>query len=85
LVPFEEGGYSRISFHPGFEHTKERNLWESIEFPFGGEDNGAGDLDMDGHIDLVINGGQVLFNRGPKKARQALAWTQMTLFKNKLA
>ena len=81
LVPFEEGGYSRVYFHPGFEEAPYQSRWMAIEFPFGGEDNGAGDLDGDGHIDLVINGGHVFFNPGPDAYQNASNWTQMSLFK----
>jgi hypothetical protein len=80
LVPFEQGDYSRLYFHPGYQFAQNQSRWTYIEFPFGGEDNGAGDLDQDGHIDLVINGGHIFFNPGPQHAREAEAWQQMTLF-----
>ena len=80
LVPFEEGNFSRLYFHPGYQYAENQSRWNYIEFPFGGEDNGAGDLDQDGHIDLIINGGHVFFNPGPRQARERDAWQQMTLF-----
>ncbi len=81
LVPFEEGNFSRLYFHPGFADVRHQSRWSFIEFPVGGEDNGAGDLDQDGFEDIIINGGQIFFNPGPSMARDPSAWQQMTLFK----
>lgn len=80
LVPFEEGNYSRVYFHPGFADARHQSRWSYIQFPIGGEDNGAGDLDQDGHLDIIINGGHVFFNPGPTSVRDPSAWQQMTLF-----
>ena len=82
LVPFEEGDYSRLYFHPGYKKVTLQSQWTYVEFPIGGEDNGAGDLDGDGYIDLVINGGHVFFNPGPESCDLATNWEQMSLFKN---
>ena len=60
IVNFEEGGYSRLYFNPG---KKIRELWtDFIEFEKHGkcEDSGIGDLDEDGDVDYVANGGHVL-------------------------
>ena len=83
LVNFEEGGYSRLYFNPGKE--KIRGLWtDFIEFEKHGkcEDSGIGDLDNDGDVDYVANGGHVYFNPGRKDLRIPAKWTKMTLFKN---
>ena len=83
LVNFEEGGYSRLYFNPGKE--KIRNLWtDFIEFEKHGkcEDSGIGDLDQDGDVDYVANGGHVYFNPGRQDLRNPAKWTKMTLFKN---
>ena len=81
LVPFEQGKYTRLYFHPGYNHARDRSKWKYITFPHGGEDAGAGDLDMDGHVDAIINGGYVYFNPGPVKAGDLSTWKLMTLFK----
>jgi hypothetical protein len=81
LVNFEEGGFSRLYFHPGA--AKVRELWtDFIEFPKHGtcEDSGIGDLDQDGFVDYVANGGHVYFHPGPKGVRDPARWTRMTLF-----
>ncbi len=83
FVNFEEGGYSRLYFNPGKD--KIRELWtDYIEFTKHGkcEDSGIGDLDNDGDIDYVANGGHVYFNPGKQKLRDAKQWVKMTLFKN---
>ncbi len=80
LVPYEQGGYSRIYFHPGPGEASQQSRWTFIEFPFGGEDNGAGDLDQDGHVDAIVNGGHIYFNPGPADARSVDAWQRMSLF-----
>ena len=81
LVPFEQGGYSRIYWHPGYASVTDQSSWTFIQFPHGGEDAGAGDLDDDGNIDVVLNGGFVYFNPGPERAATASEWQLMTLFK----
>lgn len=83
LVNFEEGGYSRLYFNPGKE--KIRELWtDFIEFKKHGkcEDSGIGDLDNDGDIDYIANGGHVYFNPGKAELRDHKKWIKMTLFKN---
>ena len=83
FVNFEEGGYSRLYFNPGKE--KIRGLWtDYIELERHGkcEDSGIGDLDQDGDIDYVANGGHVYFNPGRKDVRNPAKWIKMTLFKN---
>ena len=82
FVNFEEGGYSRLYFNPG--KAKIRELWSDyIEFKNHGqcEDSGIGDLDNDGDIDYIANGGHVYFNPGKKELRDAEKWVKMTLFK----
>ena len=82
IVNFEEGGYSRLYFNPGKE--KIRELWtDYIEFEKHGkcEDSGIGDLDQDGDVDYVANGGHVFFNPGKNELRNPSKWTKMTLFK----
>ena len=83
IVNFEEGGYSRLYFNPGKD--KIRALWaDYIEFEKHGkcEDSGIGDLDNDGDIDYIANGGYVYFNPGKKELRDPGKWVKMTLFKN---
>ncbi len=83
FVNFEEGGYSRLYFNPGKERI--RGLWtDYIELGKHGkcEDSGIGDLDQDGDLDYVANGGHVYFNPGKKELRNPAKWTKMTLFKN---
>jgi hypothetical protein len=83
LVNFEEGGYSRLYFNPGRERI--RAPWtDYIEFAKHGpcEDSGIGDLDNDGDIDYIANGGHLFFNPGQKDLRDPMQWVQMTLFKN---
>ncbi len=76
----EEGKYSRLFFNPGA--GKERDYWNDfIEFKHGKcEDSGMGDLDNDGDIDYIANGGWVYFNPGTEHVRDAAKWTKMTLF-----
>ena len=83
FVNFEEGGYSRLYFNPG--KSKIRELWtDYIELERHGkcEDSGIGDLDNDGDIDYVANGGHVYFNPGKAELRDHKKWMKMTLFKN---
>jgi len=82
FVNFEEGGYSRLYFNPGKDRIRE--LWtDYIELDKHGkcEDSGIGDLDKDGDIDFIANGGHVYFNPGTKELRDAEKWVKMTLFK----
>jgi hypothetical protein len=78
----EEGRYSRLYFNPGAD--KVRDYWNDfIEFKHGKcEDSGIGDLDNDGDIDYIANGGWVFFNPGDDHVRDVQKWTQMILFKN---
>ncbi|BCX48133.1 alpha integrin [Haloferula helveola] len=78
---YEEGKYSRLYLNPGKE--KARGLWEdSIEFRHGPcEDSGIGDLDNDGDIDYVANGGIIYFNPGPETLHDADTWPRITLFR----
>ncbi|MFT5131436.1 MAG: hypothetical protein ACI8W8_005072, partial [Rhodothermales bacterium] len=80
FVNAEEGKYSRLYFNPGPE--KVRGTWpEFAEFGHGAcEDSGIGDLDNDGDIDYVANGGWVYFNPGKHTLRTASAWIKMSLF-----
>lgn len=81
FVNFEEGGYSRLYFNPGKETI--RKPWaDFMELPRHGkcEDSGIGDLDNDGDIDYIANGGHIFFNPGREKKRDSKAWSQMTLF-----
>ncbi|QDS96038.1 FG-GAP repeat protein [Roseimaritima multifibrata] len=83
FVNFEEGGYSRLYSNPG--KVKIRQPWvDYVEFPPHGkcEDSGIGDLDDDGDIDYVANGGHVYFNPGKQKLKDSQNWVQMTLFEN---
>ncbi len=83
FVNFEEGGYSRLYFNPG--NGKIRETWSDyIELARHGkcEDSGIGDLDSDGDVDYVANGGHVYFNPGREALRDPAKWTRMTLFKN---
>lgn len=82
FVNFEEGGYSRLYFNPG--KSKVREPWlDYIEFKKHGqcEDSGIGDLDNDGEIDYIANGGHIYFNPGKEKLRNPDNWVKMTLFK----
>lgn len=82
LVNFEEGGYSRLYFNPGKD--KIRELWtDYIELEKHGkcEDSGIGDLDNNGEIDYLANGGHVYFNPGRNALRDPKKWVKMTLFK----
>lgn len=81
FVNFEEGGYSRLYFNPG--QTEIRKPWlDYIEFPKHGpcEDSGIGDLDHDGQIDYIANGGHIYFNPGKAQLRNPQSWVKMTLF-----
>jgi len=83
FVNFEEGGYSRLYFNPG--RSKIRAPWtDYIELARHGkcEDSGIGDLDNDGDVDYIANGGYVYFNPGGKGVRHPTRWIRMTLFKN---
>ena len=82
FVNYEEGRYSRLYFNPG--RDKVRDLWgDFIEFKHGKcEDSGIGDLDNDGDIDYVANGGWVYFNPGKADVRDPAKWVKMTLFKS---
>lgn len=76
----EEGAYSRLYLNPGDDHI--RQPWtESIEFRHGPcEDSGSGDLDNDGDVDYIANGGWVYFNPGGASLHEASHWKRMTLF-----
>ncbi len=81
LVNFEEGGYSRLYFNPGKENI--RALWtDYIELERHGpcEDSCIGDLDNDGDMDYVANGGHIYFNPGKGDVRSPEKWRRMTLF-----
>ncbi len=82
LVPFEEGGYSKIYFHPGYDKLAQG--FNSITIPVGGEDAACGDVDMDGHIDIIIfakkkQGLCVFFNPGVAELMKPQKWIKMTL------
>lgn len=82
FVNFEEGGFSRLYFNPGPENI--RAPWtDYIELEKHGkcEDSGIGDLDDDGDVDYIANGGHVYFNPGQGKLRAPSNWVRMTLFK----
>ena len=78
----EEGEYSRLYFNPGQREVRE--IWsEYIEFQHDQcEDSGIGDLDNDGDIDYVANGGRVYFNPGASQVRDKEAWDTMLLFRH---
>lgn len=80
FVNYEEGKFSRLYFNPGPD--KIRDPWsEYMELRHGKcEDSGIGDLDGDGDIDYVANGGWVYFNPGSSQVRDASKWKKMTLF-----
>lgn len=82
LVNYEEGHKSRLFFNPGPEFI--RQAWtQFIEFPHGKcEDSGMGDLDGDGDIDYIANGGIVYFNPGKKRVEFIKEWKKMTLFEH---
>jgi len=82
FVNAEEGHYSRLYFNPGPDSV--RSVWsEYIQFEHGQcEDSGMGDLDHDGDMDYVANGGWVYFNPGTPHVRDRSQWTKMTLFDN---
>ncbi|MEJ6580287.1 MAG: VCBS repeat-containing protein [Akkermansiaceae bacterium] len=82
FVNFEEGGLSRLYFNPG--KAEIRKPWlDFIEFEKHGncEDSGMGDLDCDGDIDYIANGGRIYFNPGKDQLRNPENWVKMTLFK----
>ncbi|MCM8538300.1 MAG: VCBS repeat-containing protein [Lentisphaeraceae bacterium] len=80
FVNYEEGKISRLYFNQG--QNGNTKLWtDFIEFKHGKcEDSGMGDLDNDGDIDYIANGGLVYFNPGTAKLRNSSAWVKMTLF-----
>ncbi|MCH2211751.1 MAG: VCBS repeat-containing protein [Fuerstiella sp.] len=80
FVNYEEGSYSRLYFNPGGDTV--RDIWsEYTELKHGQcEDSGMGDLDNDGDIDYVANGGWVYFNPGRSEVHDPSKWTKMTLF-----
>ncbi|MCP4451855.1 MAG: VCBS repeat-containing protein [Planctomycetes bacterium] len=80
FVNVEEGKFSRLYFNPG--PGKVRDLWSDyVEFKHGKcEDSGMGDLDNDGDMDYIANGGWVYFNPGASLVRERSQWVKMTLF-----
>ena len=80
FVNYEEGKYSRLFFNPGAGGIRE--LWgEYLEFSHGKcEDSGIGDLDDDGLVDYVANGGWVYFNPGKSELKKIGSWAKMSLF-----
>jgi hypothetical protein len=80
FVNYEEGKYSRLYFNTG--DTNNVLPWiDFIQFNHGKcEDSGIGDLDNDGDIDYIANGGWVYFNPGKDQVRDVKAWKKMTLF-----
>ena len=80
FVNYEEGKYSRLYFNPGDDTV--RDIWsEYTELKHGKcEDSGIGDLDNDGDIDYIANGGWVYFNPGRSELHDPSKWTKMTLF-----
>lgn len=81
FVNYEEGKKSRLYFNPGI--NKVTQVWNDyIEFNHTKcEDSGIGDLDNDGDIDYIANGGQIYFNPGKSKVREKQEWQKMILFK----
>jgi len=81
FVNTEEGHYSRLYFNPGPGQV--RMPWkEYIQFEHGKcEDSGIGDLDDDGDMDYIANGGWIFFNPGTALVRERASWKMMTLFK----
>lgn len=79
FVNYEEGKYSRLYFNP---RSGIHSPWdEFVEFRHGKcEDSGIGDLDNDGDIDYIANGGWIFFNPGRDGVRDASRWKKMTLF-----
>ncbi len=82
FVNYEEGAYSRLYLNPGKEGVRE--LWSDfVEFKHGKcEDSGMGDLDNDGDMDYIANGGWIYFNPGKALVCDSSKWTKMTLFDN---
>lgn len=80
FVNYEEGKKSCLFFNPGPKEV--HKPWKDyISFEHGQcEDSGHGDLDNDGDIDYIANGGHVFFNPGKEKVKDSSAWIKMTLF-----
>ena len=79
FINYEEGKTSRLYFNPG--PSKIHQPWENyIEFKHGPcEDSGFGDLDNDGDMDYIANGGHIYFNPGVEKVKNVEAWKKITL------